>query len=344
MRKGIRVLIVDDSALVRRILTDIISQEEGLEIAGTANNGVEAIKAIGDLKPDIVTMDINMPEMDGLAALEYIMKKDPLPVLMISAIAQKGAVPTLKALELGAVDYIAKPSRVSSSVKEIREEILLKIKTAAETRNKLIAGKPARIRKHYPARSRSATGRVVVIGASAGGPRALSEIMPFFPKEIKATFFVVQHMPGAFTRTFADRLNQKCGIQVREAQDGDIPEEGVALVAPGGFDMRVKSKGTKRRIELSSSNERTGASPSIDTTMESLAESYGERVIGVVLTGMGSDGAYGMSRIKQNDGYTIAQSEETCLVYGMPKSVIERSTVDRIAHLNEIPEEIIRKL
>ena len=241
MPQKIRVLIVDDSALVRKLLRDVISGDPDMEVVGTASNGVEAIRAVAELEPDVVTMDIHMPEMDGLTALEYIMRKHPLPVVMLSALAQKGATATLKALELGAVDFITKPSHYPSAVKEVREEVVLKVKTAAQARAYILKGKPGgRHRRSWLSPGEwLAGGKLVVIGASAGGPKALAEIMPRFPGDTPAAIIIVQHMPGVFTRSFAGRLNNLCALQGK----GGGGERGAAARPRAG---RARRQGPHR--------------------------------------------------------------------------------------------------
>jgi two-component system chemotaxis response regulator CheB len=345
LQKKITVLIVDDSALVRQLLTDMISQDPELEVAGIARDGVEAIKMTQELDPDVITMDIHMPEMDGLTALEYIMKKSPRQVVMLSALVKKGAAPTLRALELGAVDFIAKPSQFPTSVNEVREDVLDKIKAAARSRAREVW---ERTRKAKPPKKVKVRregvrgGRLVVLGASAGGPRALAEVVPALPEETPAALVIVQHMPEPFTGSFADRLNSKSRVEVREAVDGEELEEGLGFVVPGGQDMVFeKIGGGNVRVKLLPTVARHGASPVIDVTMESAAQVYGERAIGVLLSGMGSDGAMGLGMIKDVGGETIAQNEETCLVFGMPKAAIERKLVNEVLPLEKIAEAIV---
>lgn len=348
MGEKITVLIVDDSALVRQLLVDMISQDDELEVAGVARDGVEAIKLTVELDPDVVTMDIHMPEMDGLAALEYIMKKSPRPVVMLSALVKKGAAPTLRALELGAVDFIAKPTQFPTSVNEVREDVLNKIKAAAHSRAREIwerARKAKPPKKVKMKRAPVGAGRLVVMGASAGGPRALAEIIPSLPEEMPASLVIVQHMPEPFTGSFAERLNSKANIDVREAEQGDELEPGLGFVVPGGQDLVFeKIGGDKVRVKLLPTVARHGASPVIDVTMESAAQVFGARTIGVLLSGMGSDGAMGLGMIRDAGGETIAQNEETCLVFGMPKAAIERKLVSEVLPLDKIAEAVVAKL
>ncbi|MBU1670485.1 MAG: chemotaxis response regulator protein-glutamate methylesterase [Actinobacteria bacterium] len=345
--KKITVLIVDDSALVRQLLTDMIGQDDELEVAGIARDGVEAIKLTQELDPDVITMDIHMPEMDGLQALEYIMKKSPRPVVMLSALVKQGAAPTLRALELGAVDFIAKPSQFPTSVSEIREDVLAKIKAAAGSRAREVwerARKAKAPRKVKP-RKEAAGGSLVVMGASAGGPRALAEVVPALPEDLQATMVVVQHMPEPFTGSFAERLNSRSRVEVREAEEGEELVEGRALVVPGGHDMVVERSAAGRvTARLLPTVARHGASPVIDVTMESAAQVFGARAVGVLLSGMGSDGAMGLGMIRDAGGYTIAQNEETCLVFGMPKAAIERRLVTEILPIDRIAEAIAARV
>lgn len=348
MPSRIKVLIVDDSALVRRLLRDVMADDPDLDVVGTASNGIEAIRMISELDPDVVTMDIHMPEMDGLTALEYIMKKSPRPVVMLSALAQKGAIPTIKALELGAVDFIAKPSHFPSAVKEVREEVLEKVKMAAGSRGFVEKGLAAAGRRRRLKLKPSAAPRekLVVIGASAGGPKALADIMPMFPGNLPATMLIVQHMPGVFTRSFAERLDSGCELPVKEAEQGDLLEPGRVLVAPGGYDLLLSrgQPGQGVEVRLVESQARYGATPRIDSTLQAAAETFRENSVGVIMTGMGSDGAKGTVAIKEEKGKTVAQNEETCLVFGMPRAAIETRCVDRVVPLEQIPETILSML
>ena len=342
------VLIVDDSALVRQMLSDMISNDPELEVAGMARDGVEAIKLTQELNPDVVTMDIHMPEMDGLSALEYIMKKTPRPVVMLSALVKKGAAPTLKSLELGAVDFIAKPSQFPTSVGEIREDVIEKIKAAANSKAREIweRARKAKAPKKVKVRKESVRGGcLIVMGASAGGPRALAEIVPALPKDLPASMVIVQHMPGPFTGSFAERLDSKARIKVKEAEQGEEIKEGRALVVPGERDMVFERIGRGRvRARLLSTVARHGASPVVDVTMESAAQIYGPRSIGVLLSGMGSDGAMGMGMIKDAGGETIAQDEETCLVFGMPRAAIQRRLAGEVLSADKIAGAIVSRV
>lgn len=347
MGRKITVLVVDDSALARQIIVDMISADPELEVAGVARDGVEAIRLTKELKPDVVTMDIHMPEMDGLSALEYIMRTYPRPVVMVSALVKKGAAPTLKSLELGAVDFIAKPNQYPTSIAQVRDDVISKIKAAAGSRAKEVW---SRARGSKPPKSLKVDlssakgGRVVVVGASAGGPRALASILPALPGDLPASIVIVQHMPAQFTSSFAQRLDSRSELRVREASQGEEVAEGCALVVPGGNDLTFDRAGTKVRVRLAPTVARHGASPVIDVTMESAARVYRERAVGVILSGMGSDGAMGLGMVKDAGGETMAQSEETCLVYGMPRVAIEKRFAREVVPLEKIAAAIIGKL
>ncbi|MCJ7652549.1 MAG: chemotaxis response regulator protein-glutamate methylesterase [Actinobacteria bacterium] len=346
--EDLSVLIVDGSALVRRILSDMISQEPGMKVAGVARNGVEAIKLTQELDPDIVTMDIYMPDMDGLSALAYIMRRYPRPVVMISALAKEGAEPTLKALELGAVDFIEKPSRFPGSIDGVREDVVDKIKTAAHSKAKEVWERARKVRPPRKVKLRKSLvwgGRVIVLGASAGGPRALSQIIPALPDDLPASVAIVQHMPERFTGSFADRLDSRSRIDVSEAKQGEELSEGRAYVVPGERDMGFEVFGGRGvRTRLMPTVSKHGASPVIDVTMESAAQVFGEKAIGVLLSGMGNDGAMGIGMIRDAGGDTIAQDEETSLVFGMPRVAIERKLVDEVLPVEKIAEAIVARL
>jgi two-component system chemotaxis response regulator CheB len=344
----ISVLIVDDSALVRKILSDMISGEPGMEVAGFARNGNEAIKRTLELDPDVVTMDIYMPDMDGLSALEFIMKRYPRPVVMISAFARKGAEPTLKALELGAVDFIEDLSRLPDSMDNVREDVIRKIRAAAYSRAKEVWMRSLKVKSPRKVKLRKDLvrgGRVVVMGASAGGPKALAEVIPALPEGLPATIAIVQHMPEKITEFFAERLNSKSRIEVSVANQGEELSEGKAYVVPGGKDMGFEVRtGGNIGVTLMPTLASHGASPVIDVTMESAAQVFHERAIGVLLSGMGSDGAMGLGMIKDAGGDTIAQNEETSLVFSMPRIAIEREFVGEVLPVESIAEAIVARL
>jgi len=330
------VLVVDDSLFMQKVISNLLSSDPKISVVGTARNGEEALCKIPELKPDVITLDIEMPRMDGLTTLKHIMKTHPLPVIMLSALTQEGAEDTFKALAYGAVDYVPKPSgQISLDLKLVKNELIAKIKAATS----------AKLLKHriknlsLVAKSFDSKDKVITIGASTGGPQALTEILTRLPKDIPPTL-IVQHMPSGFTKAFAERLDKTCKFEVKEAERGDRVSEGLALIAPGDYHMTVAKNG---RIQLEKGSRINNVRPAVDPMMYSAAETYGSKVIGVLLTGMGRDGAKGMKAIKEKGGITIAQDEKTSVVFGMPKAAIEEGCVDVVLPLHKIPLEIVRR-
>ena len=340
--KTIKVLVVDDSALMRKMVGDIISTTPGLELAGTANDGLECLAQVNRLQPDVVTLDIEMPNMDGLQALARLMTEHPVAVLILSAHAVEGAEATLLALELGAVDFITKPSgSISLDIEKVRLQLVEKIIMAAGVDLKKL--KNQRGIKHEPAPAKfpakSQGQKIVAIGSSTGGTRALAEIIPRLPGNLNAGIILVQHMPVGFTKSLADRLSSRSRIMVQEAKPGDMIKPGLALMAPADYHLTVDETG--QRVQLNQDHPRFGVRPSVDVTMESLAASSKLSLVGVILTGMGHDGAQGIAAIKRRGGHTIAEDRSTCVVFGMPKSAIETGMVDLVLPLDQIPQAII---
>ena len=347
--KKTRVLIVDDSAFARLMISRHISSDPQIEIAGVARDGADALDKIEALKPDVVTLDIEMPKMDGITALEKIMSVFPTPVVMLSNLTAEGAEVTVRALEIGAVDFFLKPQLINpANSQESDDELISKIKQAAKIDVAKVTTRLRRIsedlqrsmnrKKQAPAPRRSKLNNVVIIGTSTGGPRALYEVVPNIPGDVDAAFLIVQHMPPKFTRSIADRLNELSQLNVKEAEDGDVVANGQALVAPGGFHMVMNLSG---QIALNQDKPRCGLRPAVDVTMEAAAKAYGSRCTGVILTGMGCDGTEGAAMIKAGGGFIIAEHESTCVVYGMPRSVAEAGLVDRVVPLNGVVAEIV---
>ena len=337
---NIGVLVVDDSMFMRKVITDLLSSDPGIEVVGTARNGMDALEAVRELRPDVITLDIEMPKMDGITALKELMKADPTPVIMVSALTQEGAEMTFDALELGAVDYIAKPSgSISLNMGSVKDVLISKVKAAAKARLKPVGGNAASRKRRRTVERFSSKDKIINIGSSTGGPRAVSELFTDLPKETPP-ILLVQHMPKFFTKPFSERLDKLSRFSVREAEDGDRVEEGLALVAPGDFHMTVTRNG---RIRLHQGPMVHYLRPTVDELMLSTADIYGQRNLGVILTGMGSDGAKGMRAIKEHGGQTIAQDESTCVVFGMPKVAIEQGCVDVVLPLQRIPGEIVRR-
>lgn len=344
----IKVLIVDDSALIRRILTDILNTDDEISVIGTARNGKEALEKIETLKPDLVTLDIEMPIMDGITALKHIVAKSKIPVIMISTLSQEGAELTIKALDEGAVDFLPKPNNVFNLSKEdISREIINKIKAGANS--KIIHAQPLvlpikdiKYKQKVPASKKF--NYIVSIGSSTGGPRALQSVLSRLPKDINASIVIAQHMPAKFTKSLADRLDSVSEIIVKEAVEGEILEKGCAYIAPGDFHMRIVKEGNNLLVRLNKSPKVMGLRPTVDNLMESLAEIKGYSKLGVILTGMGSDGAKGIMAIKKSKAYTIAQDEASSVVYGMPRAAIETGLMDTVLSIDEIGDKITNKV
>jgi two-component system, chemotaxis family, protein-glutamate methylesterase/glutaminase len=326
---------------MQRILSDILKMDPCITIAGFARDGEEAIAKISALHPDVVTMDVEMPKMNGLTAVRRIMETNPVPVIMVSALTQHEAQLTLKALEYGAVDYLPKPSgSISLNMDTVKDELISKIKTAATANVRPIKVFETTVDPQASIVPGSKSDKIVFIAASTGGPPAVTSVLRSLPSDIPP-ILVVQHMPKGVTRLFADGLNQECKFKVKEAEEGDRIQQGLVLIAPGGFHMVVHKND---KITLSQDPPVNYVRPAADVTMFSLAEVYGSKNVGVVLTGMGSDGAKGVVAIKGKGGYTIAQDEKTSVVYGMPKMAFDTGCVDVVAPLERIPREILKAL
>ena len=345
----IKVLIVDDSALIRKILTDILKLDSEISVVGTAKNGKEALEKIEILKPDIITLDIEMPLMDGLTTLKHIISKYDLPVIMISSLTIEGAELTLKALDEGAIDFLSKPTNIFSlSQNEIKNEIIEKIKVGAKSKVHIkqsvkIKSIPKPSFENSILESKKFS-NIIAIGTSTGGPRALQSLLPEIPKDINASIVIVQHMPPKFTKSLAERLNSISNIKIKEAEDGDILLRGHGYIAPGDYHMEVVKAGDNLVIKLNQEPKVMGLRPTVDKMMESVSKIKGYSKIGVILTGMGSDGTKGIIEMKKNNSYTIAQDESTSVVFGMPKSAIATKSIDKVLPLEDIGREIINKL
>ena len=340
MGDKIRILVVEDSFLMRKIITDIISSDSDLKIVAEAKDGKEALDKVFTFKPDVVTLDVHLPVIDGLQVLEEIMKKQPTRVIMLSAYTRPGASATFKALTLGALDFIAKPSgEVSLDLYKLKEEIISKIKLVY--RIELEKFLPAcgivapRELKVLPIK------KVVVMGASTGGPKALLEVMRQIPFGLPASFLIIQHLPEGFTLSFAERICWESGIKTKEAEEGDILGANKAFVAPSGYHMVLESSQDKTRIRLTDDPPVNFVRPSIDVTMRSAVEVFGKDVMAVVLTGMGKDGLDGARRVKEQKGIVIVQDEKTSVVWGMPKVIYNAGLADKVLPLSEIPQAIV---
>jgi two-component system, chemotaxis family, protein-glutamate methylesterase/glutaminase len=331
----IRVLVIDDSAFVRKAVERMLGAAEDIEVCGSAADGEEGLRKARVLKPDVVTLDIKMPRLGGLETLERLMAEQPLPVLLMSTLTQEGAEVTLRGLELGAMDFVDKSSVQPMSMLSLADELIAKIRAIGRAR--------VRPRPH-PSPPRVAgrvAAEVVAVAASTGGPTALQQVVSGLPAGFPASVVIVQHIPRGFTKSLAERLDARSAIPVREAKDGDAVAPGVILIAPAGIHTRLVRRGGAVAVTLDEEPRDTLHRPSADVLMASVAEVYRERAVGVVLTGMGSDGTEGLRAIRGAGGYTLAESEETCVIYGMPKAAFEAGVVDRAVPLDRVAGEIL---
>ncbi|MGD0791510.1 MAG: chemotaxis response regulator protein-glutamate methylesterase [Terriglobales bacterium] len=338
MTKAVRVLVVDDSALMRKLIPRILERDNAIEVVGTAMDGNFALKKIEDLSPDVVTLDLEMPGLNGIDTLKEIMRHWRLPVIVVSSHSTAGASITLKALAFGAFDFVAKPRDVSARLPEIAEELIKKIRAAAQSAGVQTQFLPGETHGEQPGKLRPvAPTHIVAIGVSTGGPNALQYLFSQLPAEFSGSILVVQHMPDGFTELFAKRLDECCPIRVKEAQSGDLLVAGRALICPGNRHMKVKKMPLGNVAVLAEDAPVNGHRPSVDVLFHSVAEEFGPQAMAVLMTGMGEDGATGLGEIRAAGGFTVAQSQETCVVYGMPKAAIERGYAMRIADLQDLP-------
>lgn len=367
----VRILVVDDSAFMRKMISSMIERDPNLKVVGTARDGRDAIEKVKELQPDVMTLDIEMPAMDGLSALEIIMEQYPLPVIMVSSHTTEGAEMTLRALDLGAVDFIAKQtSFVNTDIVKIEQELIRKIKAVsgrksfvanyrpalqssqiAKKREMMQRGRsgvaghdavpePQPVRQYAPvapAARGAAAVRVIAVGTSTGGPPALQALLTKIPASLSVPMLIVQHMPPAFTGPLAKRLNSLCQIEVREAIHGERLTPGVAFLAPGGKHMTVRNGGIVLSDEPVDSLHR----PSVDVMVASAIREYGKSVLGVIMTGMGSDGAKAMKVLHDQGGTVLAQSAESCVVYGMPRAVVEANAASEVAELGQLADRVM---
>ncbi|SFT71346.1 two-component system, chemotaxis family, response regulator CheB [Selenomonas sp. GACV-9] len=395
----IRVLVADDSAFMRKVLADLFQKQPDFDVVGTAMDGKDAVKKVKQLKPDLVTMDVNMPVMDGINALAVIMESCPVPIVMLSSLTQKGTDATIRALSLGAVDFISKAGGSISRIDDIEEEILAKCRNAARAHvhrtsmavksqavasvppamkrgelprrqgmklttpavaqppagqttgvggkrfNPLLqprANAPAAASRPVPVMSGSVgtSKKLVVIGTSTGGPQALQNVITRLPGNLPCGVVVVQHMPSGFTKALADRLNSISQVSVKEAEDEEVIRPGYVYIAPGDFHLRIKEEGGTRKIKLSQEARVGNHRPAVNVMYDSAAP-LGKNLVAVIMTGMGADGCEGMKKIKAAGGYSIAQNEPTCVVYGMPKAVVDAGLADEIRPLQDIANAIV---
>ena len=357
-----KLLIVDDSAFMRKLISDFFIDHKSIEVIGIARNGKDAIEKVKVLQPDVLTMDVEMPVMNGLEALRRIMAETPVPVVMLSSTTKSGAESTMQAMEYGAVDFIAKPSgTISLDLHKIKEQLVEKVENAAQvsihkmkqqssmTIHNKIAGNIAVkgiTDKTNDFKWDKANKKMVLIGTSTGGPRALQEVITKLPNNMKAPVLIVQHMPAGFTKSLAQRLNQLSAIEVKEAEDGDLLQDGHAYIAPGGYHMRIQKRMSSYYIVLNDKEPpRAGHRPAIDILFEDNSQFNDFDKIAVIMTGMGSDGSLGLKQLKQSGNVVaIAESANTSIVYGMPKAAVETNLVNEVVDLDQIAKTIIQYL
>jgi len=342
----IRVLVTDDSAFMRTALTRMIESDPELRVSDTAQTGAEALQKISVNPPDVVTLDVEMPGLDGLETLRRIMAECPRPVIMVSSLTQEGAETTLEALDIGAFDYVPKQlSYVSLDIINIRDDLIAKIRAAAEV-GKRIHKKPGVASAASPTSAPSTftiVPEIVAIGTSTGGPKALQQILPSLPADLPVPVLIVQHMPPGFTGPFARRLNNLCRISVREATQGDSVSAGCVYIAPAGRQMTIlRATSASPRIELSDFPENALHKPSVDVMMCSVAGIFRDRCMGIIMTGMGADGLEGMRAIANAGGLTVGQDEHSCTVYGMPRCCAEAGILRRVVPLNDLPPVLLQ--
>ena len=337
MSERIRVLVVDDSALMRKLIPAILARDSSIEVVGTAMDGAFALKKIEELRPDVVTLDLEMPRMDGLEMLRLIMRRAPLPIILFSTHSKKGGYATLKALALGAVDFLAKPKDAAAGhLEEIADQLIAKIKVAKRAAKRKLP--PVTVREELPklakgSRPALAPRRVIAVGISTGGPNALQYVLSQIPNDFLSAIVVVQHMPEGFTEMFAKRLDECCPLEVQEARSGDLLLAGRVLICPGNRHMMVRRMPRGDMVVLSDGPPVNGHRPSADVLFHSVAQEFSLMSVGVLMTGMGEDGAEGLGAIKAAGGMTIAQSEDTCVVSGMPRAAILKGYANKVIPL-----------
>ncbi|HKI26554.1 MAG TPA: chemotaxis response regulator protein-glutamate methylesterase [Candidatus Sulfotelmatobacter sp.] len=329
----VRVLVVDDSALMRKLIPQMLAADDSIEVVGTAMDGAFCLKKIEELNPNVITLDLEMPGMNGIDTLKEIMRRRPVPVIVFSSHSTEGASVTMKALGLGAFDFVTKPKDASAHMAETARELIAKVKAAAECKLKprfrTVSSRPEKV----SGLSGTPT-KVVAIGVSTGGPQAMEYLLSQLPGDFPGTIVVVQHMPEGFTDMFARRLDEICALRVKEAQSGDTLQPGRVLICPGSRHMKVKRLPMGDIVVLTDEPRVNGHRPSADVLLRSVADEFKANAVGLLMTGMGDDGAEGLGAMKREGGMTIAQSEESCVVFGMPKAAIERGYALRVIGLD----------
>lgn len=346
MGNSIKVLVVDDSAFMRKVISDMLKRHPGINVVATARNGQDALEKRKELRPDVITLDVEMPIMNGLETLKLLMDDDPCPVVMVSSTTKEGAQNTLLAMEYGAIDFVTKPSgAISLDIGKVEEQIIAKVIQASKANvfREKVKITPGQVKERARRIKSTNKNKIIAIGTSTGGPRALKDVIPKLPATIAAPIVIVQHMPPGFTLSLAERLNSLSNVTVKEASDGETLINGTAYIAPGGFHLSVKKIGNQSVLHLHKEEPRRGHRPSVDVMFESLAEIKDIETVAVIMTGMGADGTEGLIKLKQAANcYAIAEAEESCVVFGMPKSAIKTKLVDEVVHVNQISDCISR--
>jgi two-component system chemotaxis response regulator CheB len=346
MSTRVRVLVVDDSALMRKLIPAVLARDPSIEVVGTAMDGAFALKKIEELHPDVVTLDLEMPRMDGMETLRLIMRRAPMPVVLFSTHSKEGGYATLKALALGAIDFVQKPQDAAAGhLDSIADELIEKIKVAKRAAGRklpaaVVSDDPPKGKKKKPATI--PPNRIIAIGISTGGPNALQYVLSQIPADFPASFLIVQHMPEGFTEMFAKRLDECCALEVQEAHSGDLLVAGRVLICPGNRHLMVRRMPRGDMAVLSDSPHVNGHRPSADVLFHSVAQQFGLTAVGLLMTGMGEDGAEGLGALKAAGGTTIAQSEDTCVVSGMPRAAISKGYADKVIPLEGIAAHLIQ--
>ncbi len=341
-KNQIKVMIVNDSPYMTELLRDLLSSENNIKIIETARDGLEALRKIKHLTPDVILLDLEMPNMDGLSFIENVMKEKIVNIIIVSNYSKSGSKLILDSLELGAVDFVTVPQDSNDAIKDLKNILISKIEIASRSNPNVLV--PKAISKLRPSinkgiASGEVASKVIVIGASTGAPRVITNILREIPKDIPAGFLIVQHMSKEFISTFTERLDEVSKLHVKQAVEGDLIQEGVALLAPGDMHMEVSSS---HRIKLNQGPKRFGVRPAVNITMISASEAFGANTIGVLLSGMGQDGAFGMKMVKKRHGVTLAQNESSSVVFGMAKAANDLHAVDKMVHADDLAREITK--
>ena len=343
-KEKIRVLVVDDSAMMRKLIPGILERDGDIEVVATAIDGDFALNKIEQLKPDVVTLDLDMPRMDGLTTLRHIISRHALPVIMLSSLTYQGAASTMQALEIGAVDFVCKPKSISE-LGEMADELVSKVRAAARTSVLSFGDEQAlfgpKKRCANDSHLRRSSSKILAIGASSGGPNALRYLLPKIPSDFDAGILIVQHLPESFTEMLAHWLDEICQLEVKEASAGDHVAPGKILIAPASSHMKVMRTASGGQVILERGGLVNGHMPSVDVLFRSVAEQYGPQATGLIMTGMGSDGADGLGEIKRAGGHTIAQDKSSSSVFGMPRVAIDRGFAQKILPLTEMPSYLV---